>query len=130
MTMLADEVDVVIGVDAHKHTHTAVAASSTGGSLGEITVSTDVRGYRRLLAFAMRWPGPRAWAIEGAGGYGVGLYRFLADRGERVVELDRPGRPPRRGGAKSDPIDALRAAREALSRDHRRSLARAVVATR
>ncbi len=39
MSMLADEVEVVIGVDTHKHTHTGVAVSSTGGSLGEITVS-------------------------------------------------------------------------------------------
>lgn len=118
MTMLADEVDVVIGVDTHKHTHTAVATSATGGGLGEATVATDLKGYRHLLSFARRWQGRRVWAIEGAGGYGAGLYRFLTDRGERIVELDRPGRPARRGGAKSDPIDALRAAREALSRDH------------
>jgi transposase len=35
-----------------------------------------------------------------------------------VIELDRPSRPTRRHGAKSDPIDAVRAAREALSREH------------
>jgi transposase len=34
-----------------------------------------------------------------------------------VVELDRPKRPARRHGAKSDPLDATRAAREALGRD-------------
>jgi hypothetical protein len=33
------------------------------------------------------------------------------------VELDRPKRPARRHGAKSDPLDAIRAAREALGRD-------------
>jgi len=37
---------------------------------------------------------------------------------EWVIELDRPTRPTRRGGAKSDPIDAVRAAREALGRTH------------
>jgi hypothetical protein len=36
---------------------------------------------------------------------------------ERVVELDRPKRAARRHGAKSDPLDATRAAREALSRE-------------
>jgi transposase len=34
-----------------------------------------------------------------------------------VVELDRPKRAARRHGAKSDPLDATRAAREALGRD-------------
>ena len=36
---------------------------------------------------------------------------------EQVVELDRPKRAARRHGAKSDPLDATRAAREALGRD-------------
>jgi hypothetical protein len=44
----------------------------------------------------------------------VGIGRAAA---EQVVELDRPKRAARRHGAKSDPLDATRAAREALSRD-------------
>jgi transposase len=58
------------------------------------------------------------WAVEGTGGYGAGLTRLLAARGEWVVELDRPTRPARRHGAKSDSLDAVRAAREALGRPH------------
>jgi hypothetical protein len=54
---------------------------------------------------------------------------MLADRGEWVVEVDRPKRPARRGG-KTDALDAVRAAREALRvllvRDIRRCLKRAV----
>jgi transposase len=57
------------------------------------------------------------WAIEGTGGYGAGLTRFLHAHAEQVVELDRPKRAARRHGAKSDPLDATRAAREALGRD-------------
>ena len=69
------------------------------------------------------WPSPSntqgwAWALEGSGGYGAGLARHLAEAGELVVELDRPLRPARRSGAKSDPIDAERAARGALARTH------------
>jgi hypothetical protein len=56
-------------------------------------------------------------AIEGTGGYGAGLTRFLAVHAEQVVELDRPKRAARRHGAKSDPLDATRAAREVASRD-------------
>lgn len=40
----------------------------------------------------------------------------FAKKDELVVELDRPERAKRRNGAKSDPLDAIRAAREALSR--------------
>jgi transposase len=61
--------------------------------------------------------GRRVWGIEGTGGYGAGLTRFLAAHAERVVELDRPKRAARRHGARSDPLDAVRAAREVLGRD-------------
>jgi transposase len=118
MTMLADEVDVVIGVDTHKHTHTAaVVRAATGTALEDRTVATNAAGYLALLDLAEAHPGLRVWAIEGTGGYGAGLTRFLAEAGERIIELDRPERARRRGGAKSDPLDAVRAAREALGRD-------------
>lgn len=117
-TTLADDVDVVVGVDTHEHTHTAAVATATGGRLDGITVDADPGGDAALLAFAERFPGRRAWAVEGTGSFGAGLTRCLRERGERVVELDRPRRPARRNGAKSDELDALRAAREALGREH------------
>jgi transposase len=119
MTMLADAVDVVIGVDTHKHTHTAaVVRAATGASVAEHTAGADPDGYQELLELAESHGSLRVWAIEGTAGYGAGLTRYLVERGERVVELDRPNRAHRRGGAKSDPLDALRAAREALAREH------------
>jgi transposase len=82
-------------------------------------VSADAAGYRRLFDFARaQVPGRRCWPLEGAGSYGAGLTDFLQARGERVVEVGRPKRPPRRTGAKSDALDAIRAAREALAHDH------------
>ena len=69
-----------------------------------------------LVDLADRHGQPRLWAIEGTGGYGAGLTRHLRSRDEEVIELDRPERPARRNGAKSDPLDAVRAAREALAR--------------
>jgi transposase len=117
--MLADTVDVVIGVDTHKHSHTAaVVAAGTGAAVEDLTVGTGPDGYAALLAMAQRHSGLRAWAIEGTGGYGAGLTRYLTDHDEAVIELDRPQRPARRNGAKSDPLDAVRAAREALARTH------------
>lgn len=117
LTDLAGLVDVVIGVDTHVHTHAAAAvAVDTGGVLDETTVAADAQGYAELVEFAGRHSPRRAWAIEGTGCHGAGLARHLIEGGEVVVELDRPERAHRRNGAKSDPLDAVRAAREALSR--------------
>jgi transposase len=123
MAMLADLVELVIGVDTHKHTHTAAVVHAVSGAvLEQATVPATAAGYRQagyrqLLRLADRHDGRRVWAIEGAGGYGAGLTRFLHAHAEQVVELDRPKRAARRHGAKSDPLDATRAAREALGRD-------------
>jgi transposase len=118
MHMLAESAELVIGVDTHKHTHTAaVVTAATGAMVAQATVPATPAGYRQLLELGDQHHGQRVWAIEGTGGYGAGLTRFLAAHAEQVVELDRPKRTPRRHGAKSDPLDAVRAAREALARD-------------
>jgi transposase len=84
--------------------------------LDELTVEATADGYAELVEFVDEHAALRAWAIEGTGGHGAGLTRHL-ERGEEVViELDRPVRAKRRHGAKSDPLDAIRAAREALAR--------------
>jgi transposase len=58
------------------------------------------------------------WAIEGTGSFGSGLTTYLLEQKEWVCEIDRPDRPARQGGAKSDELDAIRGAREALAKDH------------
>jgi transposase len=118
--MLADQADHVIGVDTHRDTHTAALIATRTGELGpHSTTSADAAGYRRLLSFAdQNAPGRRVWAIEGTGAYGAGLCAFLRQRGERIVEVDRPKRPARRSRAKSDELDAINAAREVLARQH------------
>jgi transposase len=77
-------------------------------------------GWPRPAAPAGRSPAPgrRVWALEGTGCSGAGLTRFLVNQGEWVVEIDRPTRARGRHGAKSDALDAIRAGREALARDH------------
>lgn len=119
MTMLSEAVDVVIGVDTHKHTHTAaVVRAATGAEVEHRTQPASLTGYTELIAMADEHSTLRVWAIEGTSGYGAGLTRHLIEHGEVVIELDRPKRPARRHGAKSDPIDAVRAARDALAREH------------
>jgi transposase len=118
--MLADQADHVLGIDTHRDSHSAaILATDTAVVQGQITVAANERGYRRLLRFARESaPGRRAWAVEGTGSYGAGLTVFLQREGELVLEVDRPRRPARRDRAKSDELDAIRAAREALTREH------------
>jgi transposase len=115
--MLAEQTDYVIGVDTHRDRHSAAIVTGTGALVAETSKSADRRGYKALLAWARRFSnGRRVWAVEGSGSYGAGLTSFLGEHGEWVVEI---GRRIRRDGcvrAKSDPLDAIQAAREALAR--------------
>ena len=119
MPMLTGLVDSVIGVDTHKHSHKAALVDALGGVLETRDVSSDAAGYRALLEWAgSQAPGRRVWAIEGSDCYGAGLMAYLLEQGEWVCEVDRPKRPKRKGGVKSDEVDAVRAAREALAAKH------------
>ena len=56
----------------------------------------------------------RKVGVEGTGSYGAGLSRFLRTAGLTVIEVNRPNREERRRSGKSDPLDAIEAARAAL----------------
>jgi len=118
VTMLADDVEVVIGVDTHKQAHTAAVVDRVGGVSATFEFAANPTGYRKMLGRVAAHGGIRVWGVEGTGAYGAGLTEFLRGAGERVVEVERPGRPLRRNGAKSDAIDAVRAAREVLASKH------------
>src|SRR5882762_3171232 len=77
---------VMIGVDPHKASHTAVAISAAEEPLGELRVRACVAQTGRLLAWAAAWP-QRTWAVEGAGGTGHLLARQLVSAGERVLDV-------------------------------------------
>jgi len=116
MVMLADEYDFVIGGDPDRDTvDLAVLDTGAGPVRAHLADTADGAGYRRMLAWADEHsPGRRIWALEGTGSFAAGLVVFLLDAGETVVEV---GALKRARGAKSDRIDAIRAARQALSRD-------------
>jgi len=115
--MLADDVAYVIGVDTHAEQHAlALVEARTQRTRRSLTIAASRRGYRQALRLAHRQaPGRRLWALEGSGSYGAGLARFLCERGERVLEVERPRREGRRGRLKSDALDAERAARQVLA---------------
>ena len=103
------------GVDTHLDVHVAAALNAVGGVLGVESFPANGPGYRRLLAWLQSFGTVDLVGVEGTGSYGAGLTRHLLDKGIRVVEVDRPNRQERRRAGKSDPIDAIEAARAALS---------------
>jgi transposase len=115
--MLADELDFVVGVDPHRDSHAlGVVEVRTGVVVFEASVAADSSGYAEALRVAEQHaPGRRAFAVEGTGSYGAGLTRFLSGCGERVFEVGRLQRE-RHSGGKTDALDAVRAARSALSK--------------
>lgn len=114
MSIVAERVDVVIGVDTHKHAHVAALVLPNGGIQQTLKVTADPDGYAAVLSNARQIGERRVWSIEGCGSWGRGLTRWLIEQGEEVTEIERPKRPKRHMGAKNDTIDAVRAGREAL----------------
>jgi transposase len=108
---------VTLGTDAHKRSHTIVAADEQGRPVGQLTVSATPAGHLAALRWAARWQ-QRTWAIEDCRHLSRRLERDLLAAGERVVrvppKLMAGARRAARTRGKSDPIDALAVARAAL----------------
>jgi hypothetical protein len=77
---------VMIGVDPHKGSHTAVAIDAAEEPLGQLRVRASAVQAERLLGWAQAWP-ERAWAVEGAGGTGHLLAQQLLSAGEQVLDV-------------------------------------------
>jgi len=111
---------VVIGVDAHKRTHTLVAVNRLGHKLGESTVEATDSGHEKALRWAQTTfgPGPALWAIEDVRMVSGRFERFLIDAGLTVVRVPTQTMARTRASArtpgKSDPIDAEAVAHAAL----------------
>ena len=111
-------VAVMIGIDPHKASHTAVAIDPAEVPLGQLRVRASAVQAERLLGWAQAWP-ERAWAVEGAGGLGHLLAQQLLSAGERVLDV-----PPKLAARvrllatgninKNDPNDARSVAVAAL----------------
>jgi transposase len=108
-------VRVTGGVDTHADTHVAAAIDHNGGLLGVESFPASETGYEELLVWLVSFGELERVGVEGTGSWGVGLTRFLTDHKVVVVEVDRPDRQQRRKVGKSDPTDAVSAARAALS---------------
>jgi transposase len=108
-------VEVTGGIDTHADNHMAAAVDHNGGLLGIESFPCSETGYEDLLAWLVGFGPVIGVGVEGTGSWGVGLSRFLTSHDVAVVEVDRPNRQKRRKHGKSDPTDAVAAARAALS---------------
>jgi len=109
---------VMIGVDPHKATHTAVVIGAAEEPLGELRVRASAGQAEKLVAWAADWP-ERTWAVEGAAGLGRLVAQQLVAAGERVLDvqpkLASRVRLLQAGDTnKNDPNDALSVAVAAL----------------
>lgn len=112
---------VIIGVDPHKSTHTAVAVDDHEQVLDQIHITANTHQLEELLAWAHPYP-DRRWAIEGANGLGRLLSKQLLGASEHVVDVPATLSARVRllsGGSnrKTDPHDARAAAIAALHSD-------------
>ena len=112
------EAGLVAGVDTHRDTHTAAICDVRGRVVSQLQVPATPQGYEELLAWAVTEAAGRrlAWAIESTRHYGLGLARHLAAASQQISEIDSTRHVGKRRTGKSDPIDAVRAARELLAR--------------
>jgi transposase len=109
---------LVIGIDAHKRTHTAVAVDGNGAELGSTTVPATSAGHLELVRWANGLSADRRFAAEDCRHLTRNLERDLLGAGELLVrvppKLMAMQRRSARTRGKSDPIDALAVARAAL----------------
>jgi transposase len=103
------------GVDTHADVHVAAVIDPEGGLLGVESFATNLAGYKSLSGWMCAFGEIALVGVEGTGSYGAGLARHLHREGLVVVEVDRPNRQERARQGKSDALDAIEAARAALS---------------
>ena len=99
------------GVDTHADTHHAAALDQLGRVVADQEFEATAAGYRALLRWLRSLGRVVEVGVEGTGSYGAGLARYLRSNHVKVIEVDRPDRRTRRLKGKSDPIDAIAAAR-------------------
>ncbi len=114
MTIVEGTRSITGGVDTHLDVHVTAALGDIGGVLGAESFEASAAGNDKLVCWLSSFGTITRVGVEGTGSYGAGLARFLRGAGIDVVEVDRPKRQARRTG-KSDPADAVEAARAALS---------------
>lgn len=103
---------VVAGIDTHADAHAAAVLDAQGKPLADDIFPATTGGYRQLTDWLQSFGQLDAVGVEGSGGYGAGLTRYLQARNLHVVEVNRPHPHTRSRRGKTDSIDAEAAARK------------------
>jgi transposase len=109
------QINVIGGVDTHKHTHYAAAIDDHGRLFGHEEFPANAPGYRSLLEWMRRFGHIETIGVESSGSFGASLTRFLRAAGEEVAEVNKPNRQARHMQGKSDRLDAEQIARAVLA---------------
>jgi len=114
---------IMLGIDAHKRTHTVVAVDELGRQLAtRTTTATTTADHLAIIRWADQFGAERSWAVEDCRHLSRRLERDMLAAGERIVrvppKLMAHARDAARTYGKSDPIDALAIARAALREPH------------
>jgi transposase len=115
MSMTNPTVDVIGGVDTHKHTHHAAVIETNGQLLADRQFPANAQGYAELHVWVHSFGHVMAIGVESTGNFGAALSRFLTDAGDEVVEVNKPNRQARHLHGKSDRLDAEQIARSVLA---------------
>ena len=116
-TTMEQPTTIIAGVDTHTGIHTLALLDMNGRVLSTNTFGADPDGYGHLIAMLGDPARCAGIGVEGTNSFGAALARRLQAAGFPVYEVLRPKRGVRRKDGKSDPIDAIAAARSVLAGD-------------
>lgn len=120
MTIVAETVEHVVGIDTHARTHTyCLVHARTGAVIDTATFPTSKTGNARAISWITRRSlGSVLAAVEGTSSYGAGITAALLEQGLDVAEVRPAARSSHAHAGKSDALDAEAAARAVIGRDY------------
>jgi len=89
MSIVAETVEHVVGIDTHARTHTyCLVHTRTGAVMDTATFPTSKSGNARAISWIhRRSPGSVLAAVEGTSSYGAGITAALLEQGFDVAEV-------------------------------------------
>jgi len=79
---------IMLGIDAHKRTHTVVAVDELGRRLAvKTTTATTTKDHLELIQWADQFGTERTWVVEDCRHLSRRLERDMLAAGERLVRL-------------------------------------------
>lgn len=106
---------IAVGIDTHQATHHVAVIDLDAREVDDRQFPATSTGNQQLEEWITRLGDPVIIGIESTSSYGASITRHLIAAGHSIVEVNQPDTTTRRNHGKSDPLDALNAARAALT---------------